>query len=45
MIDDHPKNLLQFQGQKFLFTEPHNVLTDNKDFFRVNNWLEILNIL
>lgn len=44
MIDDHPKNLIHFQGQKILFTEPHNALIDNPEFTRVNNWKEIMNI-
>lgn len=41
MIDDHPRNLLKFQGQGkgLLFTASHN--TDEDRFTRVNNWLEV----
>lgn len=39
MIDDHPRNLLKFQGKGLLFTASHNV--DEDRFTRVNNWLEV----
>lgn len=39
MIDDHPRNLLKFQGKGLLFTASHN--TDEDRFTRVNNWLEV----
>lgn len=45
MIDDHPKNLIQFTGQKLLFSEPHNALINDPDFRRVDSWKEIMNIL
>lgn len=45
MIDDHPKNLLYFNGKKILFTEPHNTLINNKDFIRVHNWKDIMQML
>lgn len=45
MIDDHPKNLSKFAGKKILFTQPHNVYAYNKDYQRVYNWKEIMNIL
>ena len=29
MIDDHPKNLRIFDGEKYIFTQPHNIfITD-----------------
>ena len=39
MIDDHPRNLVAFQGKGLLFTASHN--TDENRFTRVNNWLEV----
>ena len=39
MIDDHPRNLVKFQGKGLLFTSTHNV--DEDRFTRVNNWLEV----
>jgi 5'-nucleotidase len=45
MIDDHFKNLDYFDGQTLLFTAHHNALADNGRHQRVNNWLEIAEIL
>lgn len=39
MIDDHVSNLQKFKGKGLLYTASHNV--HNKDYVRVNNWLEI----
>ena len=39
LVDDLPKNLLEFEGQGLLFTAPHN-LTETS-FMRVNNWREV----
>ncbi|MEL6656446.1 MAG: 5'(3')-deoxyribonucleotidase [Bacteroidota bacterium] len=39
MIDDHPRNLVSFQGKGLLFTATHNI--DEERFTRVNNWLEV----
>lgn len=39
MIDDHPRNLLTFEGKGLLFTASHNI--DEDRFTRVNNWLEV----
>ncbi len=39
MIDDLPYNLDGFNGEKFIFTAPHN-LHINK-FNRLNNWQEV----
>ena len=45
MIDDHTKNLDHFDGEKILFTQPHNALLTNKEYKRVNSWKEIMEIL
>ena len=39
MIDDHIKNLEQFNGKALLYTSSHNI-HENR-FTRVNNWLEV----
>jgi 5'-nucleotidase len=39
MIDDLPRNLEKFNGEKLLYTAPHNTHVNN--FQRVNNWKEI----
>ena len=39
MIDDHLKNLDFFEGEKLLFTAPHNQLITG--YNRVNNWEEV----
>ena len=38
MIDDLPYNLETFNGEKFLFTAPHNLHIDT--YPRINNWKE-----
>jgi 5'-nucleotidase len=45
MIDDHFKNLDYFEGQTLLFTNSHNALADAGRHIRVNNWLEIAELL
>lgn len=45
MIDDHFKNLDHFEGETFLFTQPHNILNNNHHHRRVNSWKEIGEIL
>lgn len=45
MIDDHPKNLNHFSGQRLIFTQPHNELIENETYQRVNSWTEIMEIL
>ncbi len=42
MIDDHPKNLDFFEGEKYIFTQPHNVLIESGEYKRVNSWQEIM---
>ncbi len=39
MIDDLPRNLEKFNGEKIIFTAPHN--THVNQFQRVNNWKEV----
>ncbi|GGH75362.1 5'(3')-deoxyribonucleotidase [Filimonas zeae] len=43
MIDDHLKNLDYFDGEKLMFTSPHNALIEK--YTRVNNWKEVADIL
>jgi len=45
MIDDHPKNLNHFEGQRIIYTQPHNIFIRNNSLKRVNNWNEIMSIL
>ncbi|SHL98311.1 5' nucleotidase, NT5C type [Chryseobacterium polytrichastri] len=45
MIDDYPKNLKHFSGEKIIFTQPHNHHVEDEDYKRVNSWEEIMNIL
>lgn len=45
MIDDHPKNLLPFCGERILFTQPNNKSTVFPDFVRMNSWKEIYTLL
>lgn len=45
MIDDHYKNLRNFDGRKILFTQPHNNLIKNDSIERVNSWKEIISLL
>jgi len=44
MIDDHPKNLDFFEGEKFIFTQPHNELIQSDRYVRVNGWREIMKL-
>ncbi|MBL7857172.1 MAG: 5'(3')-deoxyribonucleotidase [Cyclobacteriaceae bacterium] len=39
MIDDMPYNLEKFNGEKFIFTAPHNL--HHNHFTRLNNWNEV----
>lgn len=39
MIDDLPRNLESFNGEKFLFTAPHNIHLNHYE--RLNNWKEV----
>ncbi len=41
MIDDHFKNLDYFDGETYLFTQPHNKLNNDHKHKRVTSWLEI----
>lgn len=43
MIDDLPHNLAKFNGEKLIFTAPHNIHINQ--FQRVNNWKEIEKLL
>jgi len=39
MIDDLPHNLERFNGDKFIFSAPHNLHINH--FQRLNNWAEV----
>lgn len=39
MIDDLPYNLEKFNGEKFIFSAPHNLQFNH--FQRLNNWREV----
>jgi 5'-nucleotidase len=43
MIDDLPHNLERFNGEKLMFTAPHNLQLNH--FKRVNNWLDVEKLL
>ena len=45
MIDDHPKNLDYFTGEKFVFTQPHNSALLMPGCKRVASWKEIRELL
>ena len=45
MIDDYPKNLDTFRGEKLLFTQPHNQSLNSPDYKRIDSWKEIRTIL
>ncbi|MBL7817604.1 MAG: 5'(3')-deoxyribonucleotidase [Saprospiraceae bacterium] len=45
LIDDHFKNLDYFEGETLLYTTFHNVFANEGRHKRVNNWLEIEQIL
>jgi 5'(3')-deoxyribonucleotidase len=45
MIDDHLKNLDNFNGETFIFSQPHNMLLNNSRHIRVNSWAEIEKLL
>jgi 5'(3')-deoxyribonucleotidase len=45
MIDDHFKNLDNFNGEKILFTATHNINTHIKGYTRVNSWAEVRSLL
>ena len=45
MIDDHFKNLNNFNGEKLLFTATHNMYTHIDGYIRVNSWAEVKDML
>jgi 5'(3')-deoxyribonucleotidase len=45
MIDDHPKNLDNFAGKTYIFTQPLNLHIRNSKHTRVSSWAEIEKIL
>ncbi len=45
MIDDHPKNLDYFKGEKIIFSQPHNIFKNKDGYRRVGGWNDIIKIL
>ncbi len=45
MIDDHLKNLDNFNGETIIFTQPHNMNLKSSRHKRVNSWAEIEKLL
>lgn len=45
MVDDYFKNLDSFEGETYLFTQPHNALAETGRHKRVRDWLEIQSLL
>jgi len=45
MIDDHPKNLDYFDGERILFPQPHNKLIQDESYRKVDSWKQIMEIL
>jgi len=45
MIDDHLKNLDNFNGVKLLFTATHNTNVNSKKYTRVNGWHDVKQLL
>lgn len=45
MLDDHPKNLDNFNGKRFIFTQPHNITLSNPTYTRINNWDQVTDFL
>jgi 5'-nucleotidase len=45
MIDDHLKNLDNFNGETIMFTQPHNMNLPDSRHKRVDSWAEIEKLL
>jgi 5'-nucleotidase len=45
MIDDHFKNLDNFDGETIMFIQPHNINVTDHHHRRVSTWLELEKIL
>lgn len=45
MIDDHFKNLDNFEGETFMFVQPHNINSTGHNHRKVTSWLEIEKLL
>lgn len=45
MIDDHPKNICHFEGQRIMFSQPHNKFLKVDNCIRVSGWREIVCLL
>lgn len=45
MLDDHPKNLDYFHGERYIFSQPHNIGVDDSAYTRVRDWEDIRRFL
>jgi 5'(3')-deoxyribonucleotidase len=45
MIDDHLKNLDNFNGETIMFIQPHNISNTDNKHKKVSSWLEIEKLL
>jgi len=45
MIDDHFKNLDNFDGETIMFTQPHNINSTDHHHKKVSSWVEIERLL
>jgi 5'(3')-deoxyribonucleotidase len=45
MIDDHLKNLDNFNGETIMFIQPHNISNTDHKHKKVSSWLEIEKLL
>lgn len=45
MIDDHLKNLDNFKGETYMFTQPHNMNIKESRHRRIGSWAEIEKLL
>lgn len=42
MLDDHPKNLNYFSGERYMFAQPHNLNSVVENCKRVQSWEDVL---
>jgi len=42
MLDDHPKNLNYFSGERYMFNQPHNVNSRVENCQRIMSWKDVL---
>ncbi|MGL4993615.1 MAG: 5' nucleotidase, NT5C type [Bacteroidales bacterium] len=45
MIDDHPKNVDYFSGERFIIDQSQNAKLTNSSYTRVKSWVDIYRYL